>query len=619
MRLALSTIALAAWAVPALAAGPSFDCAKAATIDERLICASPELSGIDADLAEAVRIAARARVGVLPAQRQWVSERNRRCGLSLGPDETKLDRDAATLCLYRAYEDRRQLVRANGPTWDEPARPTRIPTLPKLAVNREPRLCASFEAAEQDAFRSLTTHFSAIGRPWPGTRLEWIITPARQAPSTVTLDDGRTSMAVALSSSMLASQEIFAVRLFATEADVWASESRADVKRTDLLPNGYDWSVPGVFALSGNLYILQEAIEGRIWQRPQTATLWRAHSDGHLDVVCQVRRLPDALEPPQAVAELAATLRRMAGQEGACGSLHAATRQALTGDMALAHALLRPWATNPEPYNSRAQVDAALAAWSSLGVWNRAIYAEYETALPQATQALAADYAERFDFSQAQANQEARRVIDLLIRSHFIFAADAKAADAPPLVRALLSGAPVTKVRSLLPRALDRPAWPIPAGDADYEDDDPSHNAESALFFAVRHPQLVELLLKAGASAGRVNFFGKTPLMYAAQFDELASARLLLAAGAKVGARTRAIYRCNRAIATGDRTALHYAAENAGLELIRLLVEAGADVTARTSGSGERSGQTPLDFLDRNTNLTEAGRVEAERLLGKGR
>ena len=74
-------------------------------------------------------------------------------------------------------------------------------------------------------------------------------------------------------------------------------------------------------------------------------------------------------------------------------------------------------------------------------------------------------------------------------------------------------------------------------------------------------------------------------------------------------------------VRVGHRTALHYAAENAGIAMMRLLVEAGADITARTSvEDGEKwaNGQTPLDFLGRNTGLTEAERLEAERLLGKG-
>jgi uncharacterized protein len=65
---------------------PSFDCTKARTPDERLICASQELSLIDSALDGAFRTARDAlaepdRAKLIAEQRQWVGARNRQCDI----------------------------------------------------------------------------------------------------------------------------------------------------------------------------------------------------------------------------------------------------------------------------------------------------------------------------------------------------------------------------------------------------------------------------------------------------------------------------------------------------------------------------------------------------------
>jgi uncharacterized protein len=61
---------------------PSFDCAKARTLQERLICPNAQLSALDASIAElfAVEIRISARPGEVRAeQRRWLSSKRNRC------------------------------------------------------------------------------------------------------------------------------------------------------------------------------------------------------------------------------------------------------------------------------------------------------------------------------------------------------------------------------------------------------------------------------------------------------------------------------------------------------------------------------------------------------------
>lgn len=110
------------------------------------------------------------------------------------------------------------------------------------------------------------------------------------------------------------------------------------------------------------------------------------------------------------------------------------------------------------------------------------------------------------------------------------------------------------------------------------------------------------------------NELGKTPLMTAAQADEVASARWLIEHGAHVDFDTMSTGMTW--LMSDGRTALMYAAARGSLEMIRLLVEAGADThradTKGVTALGYLLGQGPMGP---NPRLTAAQRADAVRLL----
>ncbi len=108
MRLLVLTTALAAAVVVAAPPPPSFDCAKARRADEKLICATPDLSALDRMVAEAYAAALkRAPPGeaekVRKAQRAWIAERTECFAPESG---TRPDPEAAAGCLRRDYGKR---------------------------------------------------------------------------------------------------------------------------------------------------------------------------------------------------------------------------------------------------------------------------------------------------------------------------------------------------------------------------------------------------------------------------------------------------------------------------------------------------------------------------------
>ena len=122
---------------------------------------------------------------------------------------------------------------------------------------------------------------------------------------------------------------------------------------------------------------------------------------------------------------------------------------------------------------------------------------------------------------------------------------------------------------------------------------------DQLLLASLGDPSLIELALSFGARVDApTNVFQKTPLMYTAQVNELASARLLLAHGADPSARTQSRDPDCRPLERDHRTPLMYAAENAEPALIDLLLVSGAD-----PAMVDTQGNDVLWYLDRNEAL----------------
>ena len=142
-----------------------------------------------------------------------------------------------------------------------------------------------------------------------------------------------------------------------------------------------------------------------------------------------------------------------------------------------------------------------------------------------------------------------------------------------------------------------------------YEKTRQQEQVDRILLAALHNDKYVELALSLGAGINsKTNSYGKTPLMYAAQLNEVESMRLLIENGADLNATTDDQSSCP-SLERDNRTALMYAAENAST-LIALLLEAGANIDAKDS-----VGNDIKWYLSRNTELSDRERLGVAKLL----
>lgn len=270
--------------------------------------------------------------------------------------------------------------------------------------------------------------------------------------------------------------------------------------------------------------------------------------------------------------------------------------------------------------NTATRIDEhALRGWATYSRWNWEGYARMEKQFAIARRDLAAHYQDLLGIPENEVEELAGRA--LLARIFGIKGASYKGS----LSDQVLSGAPLAAIQQDLISSAKGIFARSPA---------PSFtgNNEPLLMIAIPRPEVVSLLLEHGADPNVTNDFGKTPLMAAAQYDDLQSVNALLNAGAQINAKSshptkvphNDIFkpedqRCNAYnIKFGERTALMYAAANASRPVIEALLKAGADPTMVDS-----EGNNAEDYLSgrgptaRNPHLSYEERREIAALFEK--
>lgn len=310
----------------------------------------------------------------------------------------------------------------------------------------------------------------------------------------------------------------------------------------------------------------------------------------------------------------------------------------------IAPEVFKPSADSTEIQKYARQCDAYLLQWSNEELWNKVMYEKLLAARKQAIGDVSKSYQKRFKFDEKLAAQCATTALDaiegayistpsepdqetiqLAAKNHSdklkILVCENKST-AQDIQKCLAGRKPEKEeLRELLRLAIlnhgstDLIKWLIDQGAP------LSGGRETALFSAVRRPEVVTLLLKNGAAVDATNKLGKTALFQALQFDCFKSVELLCGAGADVkhpmlGAKEAIdpnVFNddtCDYNYTVGCRTPLMYAAAFASYPVVKYMLEKGVDIKA-TDSEGAMAGK----FLAQNSKLSATERKELLKIL----
>ncbi|MFH0780420.1 MAG: ankyrin repeat domain-containing protein [Pseudomonadota bacterium] len=325
----------------------------------------------------------------------------------------------------------------------------------------------------------------------------------------------------------------------------------------------------------------------------------------------------------KAVLSLNNRINALSGGAGDCGSMGTAWRWKRFIEEGLIETLYRPWALaasrvnnyySENSYGDYPRINESLKLWSLGGINQYKAYASYQTQLNETVGILAQFYSKQFGWSEKVSSETAWSATTNVISDGFgFYMYDPFPNKGEQQLRAaILERKPIEEIRAI---ELDRKI----TGQAE------ELTGDSILNIAILYPEALRYLLAIGSSPNLPNEFGKTPLMYAVQQNQLEAAKILLAAGADPNSTTIIpSNRCEYTLKTAHMTALHYAARYASAEMIKLLIIGGANPFIQTDNPIKRD-EYPIDWLrrytqevvaeERNPNIFPEEIEEAQNLL----
>lgn len=216
-----------------------------------------------------------------------------------------------------------------------------------------------------------------------------------------------------------------------------------------------------------------------------------------------------------------------------------------------------------------------LDRWSVNNLDDFDTYNQYRKSLIKLKNLLAGYYFKNFNISKVESEELASDAVDIATSAYLQAfegdAIDVSSTDSYKLRKLILERGSIEEIRKfkepVRKESLVQSHYPIPA------------EVENILSIAIDYPEALEHLLKLGYDPNYGNLFGKTPLMYAVQRNQVQAVELLLAYGANLNAVTRkpkigcGFYRLGHT----NVSVLHYAVRYASRDIIEVLLKNGAD------------------------------------------
>ncbi|RYG15302.1 MAG: ankyrin repeat domain-containing protein [Chitinophagaceae bacterium] len=331
-----------------------------------------------------------------------------------------------------------------------------------------------------------------------------------------------------------------------------------------------------------------------------------------LEKVCVIANTPNETmykrnaDIHNSITSLIEKINVIMGTEGnTCGSMHTLSRWKKQINDQLKKTIYRPWAVVESPMEkSTYDIDIKnLESWSFQGISQKISFEAYESQLSATTAELSTFYQKNYTLTKKQAENLAHTVLKSAISSGINFdGIEQPTQDQKNLLTAIIEKKSLATIKQL------------------------SEN-QVALFknilnISIKNPNALEYFLSKNNTPNEKNDFHKSLLMYAAQYDQLNSAKVLLKHNADINTSTIIPEDdCRYRLSKSGMTALHYAVRYASYDFVKLLLENGAYPYAKTS---EEVGAYPVDWLrrytdsaaqEKNPNITNQQALELESLL----
>ena len=654
---------------------PSFDCQKATTAVEKLICSDPTLAELDRKMADAFgRAMGKAPVAdrdaIRQRQRRWLQARANACGLDTAlPGFRGFYESSPARCVEFMYAQwlqyRGQQITAPTQQIEVPFEAKRQTFLPHVLVSHDDQLCGDFLGGLRRDFLARHRGDDRVYKEPPMVLAHWMAWPSQPlgglGVDVVEADldqNGHKQLLIHVAQliyshtgyALVVSPETLSNDLLAEIMESTKSQpqdrKQPRFKVNDVEPKEWteyhgDGSPIKVLSYRGGLYLygLSEGLNfGSSSGRPAgTATLRRIHADGSTELRCEVSIAPpvgtlpmpwpvprpDARSVPAEAVAWMQTLREIQGTEGKLsGTLHSLARVIGSSTYTWYDALVRPWdvGARSRPWHPSAPAMRAwIKEWGYQSLSQFRLARRFETGRSTAIDALAAYYERSFGVTNGKeaASAITNRVISASFVVHGLYGPDQLS--------------PEQAVRYTEPREWDeatrRLRSALLVGTTPHEIDALIEagamlsgratwgvvtSPEPALFYALEHPDEVSWLLDKGVDINEGNGFRKTALMYAAQYDLDSTVTLLLARGADPNRRTDARNAGDANLWFDGRTALMYAAENGSERVITELVRAGSDTCAVDTGQRDVA-----NYLSRNRRLSDEERTRVAGLIAQ--
>ena len=266
---------------------------------------------------------------------------------------------------------------------------------------------------------------------------------------------------------------------------------------------------------------------------------------------------------------------------GNCGSMDTHYRWKKLVSASIKKAIFRPWAMSNNINTNKNFIESAnssgvyhrivkdLKKWSLTGFTEFTAFNAYQKQLKKSITDLALFYQKIFGWNEDDSLYMAEIALTAAVSNGFGFYMydPGFVSEEEKLRESILSG-----------KSIELSTIDLSIIDRNKDDFEETASRESILSIAIKRPKILKKLLDGNVDPNSYNGFGKTPLMYAAQYNQLESAKLLIKYGANTLAATnKGNNSCFYTLKTTNMTALHYAVRYASKDFIRLLLDNAAE------------------------------------------